>query len=140
MPEGYYTVPLGQAAIARSGEALTVVTYGTMVHVCAAAVEALGLDAEIVDIRSMMPLDIDTIAASVSKTGRCLIAHEATRFAGFGAELSASIQERCFWDLEAPIMRVAGWDTPYPHAFEWEYFPGKRRVMNALKQLMAEAT
>jgi 2-oxoisovalerate dehydrogenase E1 component beta subunit len=139
VPEGYYTVPLGQAAINRSGGALTLVTYGTMVHVCAAAVETLGLDAEIVDIRSMMPLDIDTIAASVSKTGRCLIAHEATRFAGFGAELSASIQERCFWDLEAPIKRVAGWDTPYPHAFEWEYFPGKRRVMNALKQLMAEA-
>ena len=104
------------------------------------AVDTPSTPAEIVDIRSMMPLDIDTIAASVSKTGRCLIAHEATRFAGFGAELSASIQERCFWDLEAPIMRVAGWDTPYPHAFEWEYFPGKRRVVNALKQLMAEAT
>ncbi|MFM8517474.1 MAG: alpha-ketoacid dehydrogenase subunit beta [Nevskiaceae bacterium] len=139
VPEGYYTVPLGQAAIARSGQALTVVTYGTMVHVCMAAADALGVDAEIVDIRSMMPLDIETIAASVSKTGRCLIAHEATRFAGFGAELSASIQERCFWDLEAPIQRVAGWDTPYPHAFEWEYFPGKLRVMAALKQLMAEA-
>jgi 2-oxoisovalerate dehydrogenase E1 component beta subunit len=133
-------VPLGQAAIRRSGSALTIVTYGTMVYVCMAAAEALGLDAEIVDIRSMMPLDIDTIAASVSKTGRCLIAHEATRFSGFGAELSASIQEHCFWDLEAPIQRVAGWDTPYPHAFEWEYFPGKRRVMAALVRLMAEAT
>ena len=99
----------------------------------------LGLDAEVVDVRSMMPLDIDTIAASVSKTGRCLIVHEATRFAGFGAELSASIQEHCFWNLEAPIMRVAGWDTPYPHAFEWEYFPGKRRVMNALRRLAGES-
>jgi 2-oxoisovalerate dehydrogenase E1 component beta subunit len=107
-----------------------------MVHVCAAAVEALGLDAEIVDVRSMMPLDIDTIAASVTKTGRCLIAHEATRFGGFGAELSASIQERCFWSLEAPIARVAGWDTPYPHAFEWEYFPGPERVATALKAVM----
>ena len=87
----------------------------------------------------MMPLDIDTIAASVTKTGRCLIAHEATRFGGFGAELSASIQERCFWSLEAPIARVAGWDTPYPHAFEWEYFPGKLRVMNALRKLMEES-
>ena len=139
VPEGYYTVPLGQAAITRAGSALSVITYGTMVHVCLAAVQALGLDAEVVDVRSMMPLDIDTIAASVSKTGRCLIVHEATRFGGFGAELSASIQERCFWHLEAPIMRVAGWDTPYPHAFEWEYFPGKRRVMNALRKLMAEA-
>ena len=139
VPEGYYTVPLGQAAITRAGSALSVITYGTMVHVCLAAVQALGLDAEVVDVRSMMPLDIDTIAASVSKTGRCLIVHEATRFGGFGAELSASIQERCFWHLEAPIMRVAGWDTPYPHAFEWEYVPGKRRVMNALRKLMAEA-
>ena len=138
VPEGYYTVPLGHAALARSGGALTVVTYGTMVHVCKAAVETLGIDAEIVDIRSMVPLDLDTIAASVSKTGRCLIVHEATRFAGFGAELSASIQEQCFWHLEAPIMRVAGWDTPYPHAFEWEYFPGKRRVMTALSKLMGE--
>jgi 2-oxoisovalerate dehydrogenase E1 component beta subunit len=85
----------------------------------------------------MMPLDIDTIAQSVEKTGRCLIAHEATRFAGFGAELSASIQERCFWSLEAPIVRIAGWDTPYPHAFEWQYFPGKQRVQRGLRQLMS---
>jgi len=90
----------------------------------------------VIDVRSMMPLDIDTIARSVEKTGRCLIAHEATRFAGFGAELSASIQERCFWSLEAPIVRVAGWDTPYPHAFEWQYFPGKQRVRHSLRQLM----
>jgi 2-oxoisovalerate dehydrogenase E1 component beta subunit len=75
----------------------------------------------------------------VSRTGRCLVVHEATRFAGFGAELSASIQEACFWHLEAPIMRVAGWDTPYPHAFEWEYFPGKARVMRALRALLEAA-
>jgi 2-oxoisovalerate dehydrogenase E1 component beta subunit len=137
VPEEYYREPIGKAAIAREGAAVTIVTYGTMVHVCAAAANELGLDAEIVDVRSMVPLDIDTIANSVQKTGRCLIAHEATRFAGFGAELSASIQERCFWSLEAPITRVAGWDTPYPHAFEWEYFPGKLRVKNALKELMA---
>jgi 2-oxoisovalerate dehydrogenase E1 component beta subunit len=136
VPEGYYRVELGSATIARPGTAVTIVTYGTMVHVCIAAAEALGVDAEVVDIRSMVPLDIDTIAASVSRNGRCLIAHEATRFGGFGAELSASIQERCFWDLEAPIARVAGWDTPYPHAFEWEYFPGKGRVMLALQALL----
>jgi 2-oxoisovalerate dehydrogenase E1 component beta subunit len=113
-----------------------VVTYGTMVHVCLAAVADLGLDAEVVDVRSMVPLDIDTLAASVAKTGRCLIAHEATRFGGYGAELSASLQERCFWHLQAPIQRVAGWDTPYPHAFEWEYFPGRLRVRRALEALM----
>lgn len=136
VPEGHYRVPIGRAAIARAGSTLTIVTYGTMVHVCIAAAEELRIDAEVVDVRSMVPLDIDTIAASVSRTGRCLIAHEATRFGGFGAELSASIQERCFWELEAPIMRVAGWDTPYPHAFEWDYFPGKRRVMLALRELL----
>jgi 2-oxoisovalerate dehydrogenase E1 component beta subunit len=137
VPEGYYTVPIGAARVVREGTQLTVVTYGTMVHVCEAAARELGFDAEIVDVRSMVPLDVDTIAASVRKTGRCLVAHEATRFAGFGAELSASIQEACFWELEAPIARVAGWDTPYPHAFEWEYFPGKRRVQRALQALMA---
>lgn len=139
VPEGYYTVPIGQAAIARAGEAVSIVTYGTMVHVCIAAAADLGLDAEVVDVRSMVPLDIDTLAASVEKTGRCLIVHEATRFGGYGAELSASIQERCFWCLEAPIRRVAGWDTPYPHAFEWEYFPGRARVRRALQALMQEA-
>ena len=139
VPEGHYRVPIGRAAIARPGSAATVVTYGTMVHVCVGAVEELGLDAEVIDLRSIVPLDLDTIAASVSRTGRCLVVHEATRFAGFGAELSASIQERCFWDLEAPIQRVAGWDTPYPHAFEWEYFPGKLRVRRALESLMEAA-
>ncbi len=139
VPAGHYRVPLGRAAIVREGSAATIVTYGTMVHVCLAAAAELGVDAEVVDVRCMVPLDIDTIAASVSRTGRCLIAHEATRFGGFGAELSASIQERCFWDLEAPIARVAGWDTPYPHAFEWEYFPGKPRVKLALQALMEVA-
>jgi 2-oxoisovalerate dehydrogenase E1 component beta subunit len=136
VPDGHYTVPLGKAAVVRAGRAVTIVTYGTMVHVCSAAAEEAGIDAEIVDVRTMQPLDLETLAASVSKTGRCLIAHEATRFGGFGAELSASIQEACFWDLEAPIARVAGWDTPYPHAFEWEYFPGKKRVRLALQALL----
>ena len=139
VPEGHYSVPIGQAAVVRTGAAATIVTYGTMVHVCLAAANELGIDAEVMDVRTMVPLDLPTLTNSVNKTGRCLIAHEATRFSGFGAELSASIQEQCFWRLEAPIVRVAGWDTPYPHAFEWEYFPGKRRVKNALSQLMRAA-
>ena len=139
VPEGHYRLPIGKAAIARPGSAATIVTYGTMVHVCIAAAEALGVDAEVIDVRTILPLDLETLAASVSRTGRCLVVHEATRFAGFGAELSASIQEACFWHLEAPIMRVAGWDTPYPHAFEWEYFPGKARVMRALRTLLEAA-
>ena len=101
-----------------------------------AAARGLGLDAEIVDVRTIVPLDVDTICNSVARTGRCVVVHEATRFAGFGGELSATIQENCFWNLEAPILRVAGWDTPYPHAFEWEYFPGEARVAKALKAVM----
>jgi 2-oxoisovalerate dehydrogenase E1 component beta subunit len=133
VPEGHYRVPIGSAEIVRPGAQVTVVTYGTMVHVCAAAAAALNIDAEIIDLRSIVPLDVETIAASVKKTGRCVVAHEATRFAGFGAEIVSSVQEECFWHLEAPVGRVAGWDTPYPHAFEWEYFPGQARVAAALK-------
>ena len=120
----------------RSGSAVTVIAYGTLVHVALAAVEKLGVDAEVIDLRSIMPLDTDTIVASVNKTGRCVIAHEATRFAGLGAELTATIQEECFWHLQAPIQRVTGWDTPYPLAFEWEYFPGQARVITALKAVL----
>ena len=139
VPDGYYTVPIGKAEIVRKGSAVTIVTYGTMVYVCEAAARSLGIDAEIIDVRTMVPLDVDTLLTSVRKTGRCLIAHEATRFGGFGGELSATIQEQCFWDLEAPIQRVAGWDTPYPHAFEWEYFPGPQRVAIGLKAVMEDA-
>jgi 2-oxoisovalerate dehydrogenase E1 component beta subunit len=136
VPDGYYTVPIGKAEVVRKGSQVTIVTYGTMVYVCEAAARSLGLDAEIIDVRTMVPLDVDTICTSVKKTGRCLIAHEATRFSGFGAELSSTIQEECFWSLEAPIQRVAGWDTPYPHAFEWEYFPGPQRVAAGLQAVM----
>jgi 2-oxoisovalerate dehydrogenase E1 component beta subunit len=136
VPEGHYGVPIGRAEVVREGGAISVITYGTMVHVCEAAARALNLDAEIIDIRSIVPLDVETIVTSVRKTGRCVVAHEATRFAGFGAELMATVQEECFWHLEAPIQRVAGWDTPYPHAFEWEYFPGQARVTAALKAAM----
>ena len=95
-----------------------------------------GVDAEIIDLRSLIPLDIDAIVASVEKTGRCVIVHEATLTSGFGAELAAQVMERCFYALEAPIQRVAGWDTPYPHAEEWDYFPGPARVGRALLKAM----
>jgi 2-oxoisovalerate dehydrogenase E1 component beta subunit len=138
VPEGYYTVPLGQAAIVRPGNAVTVLAYGTMVHVALAAAEEAGADAEVIDLRTLLPLDLDTIVASVRKTGRCVIAHEATRTSGFGAELAALVQEHCFYHLEAPIVRVTGWDTPYPHVFEWEYFPGPKRVADGIRQALAE--
>ncbi len=136
VPEGHYTVPLGAAAVRRQGEDVTILAYGTMVHVALAAVRETGVDAEVIDLRSLLPLDLETIAASVKKTGRCVIVHEATLTSGFGAELSALVQEQCFHHLEAPIRRVAGWDTPYPHAQEWAYFPGPKRVGRALLETM----
>ena len=135
VPLGHYRVPF-KAEIVKAGTEVSVITYGTMVHVAEAAARVLGIDAEIIDLRTIVPLDVHTIVESVRRTGRCVIAHEATRFAGFGAELSATIQEQCFWELEAPIGRVGGWDTPYPHAFEWEYFPGQARVATAIKAVM----
>ena len=138
VPEGHYIVPLGKAAIVREGEAVTVLAYGTMVHVALAGIEDSGVDAELIDLRSIVPLDIDTIVESVKKTGRCVILHEASRFGGFGGELSALVQERCFHWLEAPVERVAGWDTPYPHAFEWDYFPGPKRLTTALHKVMQD--
>ncbi len=136
VPDDYYRVPLGQAVVRRAGEDVTVLAYGTMVHVAEAAATETGTDAEIIDLRTLLPLDADTIEESVRKTGRCVIVHEATRTSGFGAELSATVQERCFYHLEAPIERVTGWDTPYPHAQEWDYFPGPARVGAALKRVM----
>jgi 2-oxoisovalerate dehydrogenase E1 component beta subunit len=138
VPEGHYTVPIGKAAVVREGEAITILAYGTMVHVALATAEAEGVDAEVIDLRTIVPVDIETIEASVKKTGRCLIVHEATRTAGFGAELSALVQERCFYHLEAPVQRVTGWDTPYPHSMEWAYFPGPVRLGRALKQALED--
>ena len=136
VPDGHYTVPLGQAAIRREGSAVTVLAYGTMVYVAEAAAAETGIDAEVIDLRTLLPLDIDTIVESVSKTGRCVIVHEATKTSGFGAELSALVQEHCFYHLEAPIERITGWDTPYPYSLEWHYFPGPDRVGAALKRAM----
>ncbi len=138
VPEGYYRIDLGKANIVRAGNDLTILAYGTMVHVALATVEAMGIDAEILDLRTLVPLDIDAIEASVKKTGRCMIVHEATRTGGFGAELSALVQERCFHHLEAPVERVTGFDTPYPHSLEWAYFPGPIRIGQALKKLLQD--
>jgi len=136
VPDGHYTVPLGKAATAREGNEVTILAYGTMVHVAIATAEAEGIDAEVIDLRSIVPVDIEAIEASVKKTGRCVIFHEATRTAGFGAELSALVQERCFYHLEAPVARVTGYDTPYPHSMEWAYFPGPIRLGLALKKTL----
>ena len=136
VPTGHYTVPLESARLFKPGSAVTILCYGTMVWVSEAAAREAGIDAEIIDLRSLWPLDLQPIVDSVKKTGRCVIVHEATRTSGFGAELVALVQEHCFYHLEAPIERVTGWDTPYPHAQEWIYFPGPARVAAALQRVM----
>ncbi len=136
VPEGHYSIPIGKAEIRRPGSAVTVIAYGTMVHVALAAADEMGIDAEVIDLRSLLPLDLDTVVQSVTKTGRCVMVHEATLTSGYGAEVVALVQEHCFYHLEAPVMRVTGWDTPYPHAQEWDYFPGPARVGRALAEVM----
>jgi len=131
-----FTIPLGKADIRRAGNEVTILCYGTMVYVAERATEKTGIDAEIIDLRSLLPLDLDTITASIKKTGRCVVVHEATRTSGFGAELIAEIQEACFYHLEAPVQRVTGWDVPYPHAQEWDYFPGPDRVSRAMRRAL----
>ena len=138
VPEGYYSVPLDKAAIVREGKAVTILTYGTTVWVAQAAAEDAGIDAEVIDLRSLWPLDLDAITDSVKKTGRCIVLHEATRTCGFGAELVALVQEHCFYHLQAPVERVTGWDTPYPHAQEWDYFPCPARVIEALQRVLED--
>ncbi|HUX04414.1 MAG TPA: alpha-ketoacid dehydrogenase subunit beta [Acidimicrobiales bacterium] len=137
VPIGRYHVPFGSAAIRRLGSAVTVLTYGTMVHVALAAAADYQIDAEVIDLRSLVPLDLDTIIESIEKTGRCVVVHEATLNTGFGAELCALVQSHAFYALEAPIERVTGYDTPYPHAQEWTYFPSPERIGLALQRAMA---
>src|SRR5262249_34944027 len=134
VPADYYRIPLGKAATIREGADVTVLAYGAMVHVAMAAVEDAGGDGEVIDLRTLVPVALEAIEASVAKTGRCVIVHEATRTSGYGAELAALVQEHCFYHLEAPILRVTGYDTPYPHALEWEYFPGPQRLARAIKR------
>jgi len=140
VPDGHYRVELGEAALRRHGSQLTVIAYGTLVHVVLTAVEETGIDADVIDLRSLVPLDLDTIIESVKKTGRCVIVHEATRTCGFAAELISLVSHHCFYDLEAPPVRVTGFDTPYPHAQEWDYFPGPDRIGATLLQTVEALT
>ena len=134
-----FVLPIGKARIHKPGKDVTLVSFGIgMTYLVKAEPEltGMGIDAEIIDLRSLWPMDLDAVVASVKKTRRCVIVHEATRSTGFGAELSALVQEHCFYHLEAPVERVTGWDTPYPHAQEWAYFPGPDRVAAAFKRTM----
>ena len=139
VPEGDYLVELGKAKVVREAEpgkpAVTVLAWGAMLYEAIAAAEKAaeqGIECEIVDLRTLWPVDIDTIAASVEKTGRVVIVHEAPKTCGFGAELVALINERCFLSLEAPPVRVAGFDTPFPYTLEMDYLPLAHRILPAI--------
>jgi pyruvate/2-oxoglutarate/acetoin dehydrogenase E1 component len=137
VPEGEHVVPLGKARIARAGEEVTLVAYGAMVRVCEQAADATGISCEVVDIRSLRPLDEEAIVASVAKTGRVAIVHEAPRTAGFGAELAAVIAEKALLNLQAPVLRVTGYDVPYPFwTLEDHYIPSVERVSEAVRSLL----
>ena len=140
VPDGEHVVPLGEARVARAGDDVTLIAYGAMVPVCERAADELAGEAscEVVDIRSLRPLDEEAILASVSKTGRVVIVHEAPRTAGFGAEVAALIAERAIYDLQGPVLRVTGYDVPYPYwSIEDSYMPSAERVASAVRTLLA---
>jgi pyruvate dehydrogenase E1 component beta subunit len=139
VPEGRYTVPLATARVAREGTHCTLLAYGAMVQVSLEAAEAAaakGWSIEVVDLRSLAPLDADGVLASVQKTGRAIIVHEAPRTCGYGAELSALIAEKALTSLQAPVLRVTGYDTPFPYTLEHTYLPDANRVMRAIEHAM----
>lgn len=141
VPDGDYTVPFGKATIARAGSDVTLVSWSAGVEMCTRAAEHLneeGVSAAVIDLRTLNPLDIETIVAEVSKTGRCVVFHEAPLTAGFGAEVVATLQEEAFYSLDAPIVRVAAWDAPYPRGKleEW-YLPPIERLIGAARRLAA---
>ncbi|MGE2835104.1 alpha-ketoacid dehydrogenase subunit beta [Mycobacterium sp. SMC-4] len=130
---------IGRAEIRRSGDDVTVITYGPLVATALNAAEIGSASLEVVDLRSLNPLDFDTVAASVRKTGRAVVMHEGPRTLGFGAELAARIQEECFYELEAPVLRATGFDTPYPPArLEKLWLPGADRLLDCVEKAMAQ--
>lgn len=139
IPEGEFSVPIGKAKIAREGRDVSIFAYGAMLHVALEAAEASkknGVEAEVIDLRTLVPLDIDLVLASVQKTGRVIIVHEAPKTSGFGAEISAQIAERAIEYLKGPILRVTGYDTPFPYTLEEYYLPSVPRVLKAIDKIM----
>jgi pyruvate dehydrogenase E1 component beta subunit len=137
VPDGEFTVPIGSASIAREGRHVTVIAYGAMLYEAldaAGKAADKGVEAEVIDLRTLWPVDIDTILGSVKKTGRLVVVHEAPRTCGLGAELVSLVCEKAFYHLEAPPVRVAGFDTPFPYSLELEYLPLSHRIVPALLQ------
>jgi pyruvate/2-oxoglutarate/acetoin dehydrogenase E1 component len=139
VPDGEHVVPLGKARVARAGEDVTLVAYGSMVHVCLAAAEALEPEgsAEVLDMRTLKPLDEDALLTSAAKTGRVVVVQEAPRFAGVGAEIAAVLAEKAILDLQGPVLRVTGFDVPFPYwKIEEAYLPSTERVLQAARRLL----
>ena len=137
VPEEDYELPLGQAEVVKEGEDVTLVAWGAQMDYLEKAAEMAekeGISCEVIDLRSILPWDVETVAESVFKTGRLIVSHEAPQTNGFGAEIAATIQERCFLYLESPIMRVTGLDTPFPLALEKEYMPDHLKIFEAIKE------
>ena len=135
VPEGDYVVEIGKARIAREGKDVTVIAWGAMLYEAISAADQAkekGIECEVIDLRTLWPVDIEAIVASVKKTGRVVIVHEAPKTCGFGAELVALINEKAFVHLEAPPVRVTGWDTPFPYTLEMEYLPLAHRILPAI--------
>jgi 2-oxoisovalerate dehydrogenase E1 component beta subunit len=140
VPEGRFTVPLSRARIARPGTDVTVLAYGAMVPVAVEAAERAaerGWSAEVLDLRTLLPLDSEAMLESVRRTGRAVIVHEAPRTCGYGAELVAQIAEQALTSLQAPVLRVTGYDTPFPYTLEHSYLPDAPRVLRALEHVMS---
>lgn len=140
VPEGYYTIPLGNANVLRQGKHVTVVSYGSTVHMALQAADRLateGVDTEVIDIRTLVPFDQETVLASTRKTGRVLVVHEAVLTAGFGAEIAAGIAEFAFQWLDAPVVRIAAYDSPTPFAptLETSVLPNVEKILSALRHL-----
>jgi pyruvate dehydrogenase E1 component beta subunit len=138
VPDGDYVVPLGKARLAREGDDVTLVAYGAMVPLCERAADVLDdVSVEVLDIRTLKPLDEDALLASAAKTGRVVIVQEAPRTAGFGAELAAILAEKAMLDLRGPVLRVTGYDVPYPYwKIEDAYMPSVERVVDAVRKLL----
>ncbi|HUE68508.1 MAG TPA: alpha-ketoacid dehydrogenase subunit beta [Candidatus Acidoferrum sp.] len=140
VPDGAYTVPFGKAALVREGGQVTLVAWSAAVELCLRAADLLaaeGISIAVLDLRTLVPLDVETLCAQVAKTGRCVVVHEAPLSAGFGAEISATLMEEVFYDLEAPVGRVAAFDVPFPAAsLEDYYLPSVERVVKAVKRTL----
>lgn len=141
VPDGDHRVPFGQARVVREGEHVSLFCYGAMVGPSVEAAEMLapeGVSVEVVDLRTLVPLDEARVLASAEKTGRVVVVHEAARFCGFGAELSAILAEKAFYSLKAPIQRVTGYDTPFPYALENVYLPNTARIARAIRAVASQ--